>query len=203
MLFVCSLLWEPNKHSHPFSKVYNEAWVEKLYDGFARNLSVPFRFRLFTDRFRDYGRPIEQERLEHKPITYGSCIEPFKLNEPSIIVGLDTVIVRNIDNMAKYCLTGEAVAVPRDPNHADRVCNGVALVPGGNRQIYDAWKGENDMAFLRATKGLKLTDDLFPGQLISYKAHYRKNGLGDARIVYFHGQPKMDAIRDEEILRHW
>lgn len=204
MLVVSSALWDANKKSHAFSRDYNEEWVEKLYNGFARNLSVPFRFRLFVDRLRTFSAPIEQERLTHKPITYGSFIEPFKMNEPMILVGLDTVIVRNIDHMAEYCLCpGNKVALPIDPNHTDRVCNGVALIPPGHRGIYEAWKGENDMEFLRRRSGIAHIDTLFPGEVVSYKKHYMKEGLQKARIVYFHGKPKMNMIHDKEILEHW
>ncbi len=46
-------------------------------------------------------------------------------------------------------------------------------------------------------------DDEFPGQVLSYKVHVRKEGMARARIVYFHGIPKMDAVRDEWVKLHW
>lgn len=203
MLYVCTLLWSPNRESHHFSKCYDESWVEKLYRGFARNLTRPFKFIVFVDRLRMFDEPIKQELLLHRPIHYGACMEPYRLNEPMILVGLDTVVTGNIDHFADYCLTADKLALPRDPYQTDKVCNGVALVPRGHRAIYDAWHGENDMAFLRAREDVVLLDDLFPGEIVSYKKHVRDRGLGKARIVYFHGKPKMHELDDKDILLHW
>lgn len=203
MLSVVTLLWAPNAKSYQFSRCYDETWVEKLYRGFRRNLTVPFRFRCFVDTFRQFQEPIEQILIVQRPIGYGSCIEPYKLNEPMILVGLDTVILGNIDHMAEYCLREHRIAVPRDPFEPSKVCNGVALVPAGNRDVYDAWTGQNDMQWMRLREGLSLLDDLFPGEVVSYKGHAKEHGIEGAKIVYFHGNPKMSEIQDRPILAHW
>ena len=204
MLYVSSLLWKPNSHSYAFSSYYDESWVDKLYRGFKRNLSVPFEFVLFTDRKRKFEEPVTQELLERHPITYGSCIEPYKLDKPMILVGLDTLIIRNIDHFAKYCLTKKRVAVPIDPYHKERVCNGVALVPAGNRSIYDAWDGRNDMEMIRQASNIDHLDDLFPGEVLSYKVHIRGKGVPrSCRIVYFHGKPKMNNVGDDVVWDNW
>jgi hypothetical protein len=50
----------------------------------------------------------------------------------------------------------------------------------------------------------RLIDDLCPGEVVSYKAHVRGRGLGKARIVYFHGDPKPPALMHEDWVReHW
>jgi hypothetical protein len=46
-------------------------------------------------------------------------------------------------------------------------------------------------------------DDLFPGQVVSFKGHVVRNGLGDARIVYMHGVPKAHEIKADWIDTHW
>lgn len=46
-------------------------------------------------------------------------------------------------------------------------------------------------------------DDLFPGQVVSYKGHVMQHGLGDARIVYFHGFEKPHELHLEWINRNW
>jgi hypothetical protein len=48
-------------------------------------------------------------------------------------------------------------------------------------------------------------DDLFPGQVVSYKGEVKKHGLTDAtRIVYFHGQDKPHELPHVGwIARHW
>ena len=133
---------------------------------------------------------------------YGDCIEPYRLGWPMILVGLDTVIVGNIDQLADYCLNAEKIALPRDPYSSERACNGVALVPFGQQKIFSEWNGENDMEWMRQQPH-EFIDDLFPRQVVSYKGHVKKNGLGDARIVYFHGYEKPPELKLDWIRRHW
>lgn len=204
MLTVCSLLWEPNGASKGFSRCYTEEWVEKLYCGFVRNLTQPFRFVLFTDRDRVFSEPIEQiVQPDLGQGGYGDCIRPYAMNEPMILCGLDTVVVGNIDHLAEYCLTEKRFALPRDPNHPSIACNGVALVPAGHGLIGTAHEGENDMEWVRRFPH-RLTDRLFPGQIVSYKGEVEKRGLGDARIVYFHGLKKPHELQHVDwVKEHW
>lgn len=203
MLHVAACLWDANAKSQRFSLMYDESWVDKLYRGFKRNLTVPFRFVLFTDRKREFTEPIEQELLATSPPDYGCMIEPFKLNAPSIIVGLDTILVRNIDHMAHYCMTETRVALPDHPTKKDYgFINAVAFVPAGNRAIYDEWRGENDMEYLRkrdVVDALKL----WPGQLLSFRLQIGKGKPlpDDVRIVYFHGEQKPHALESERWIR--
>jgi hypothetical protein len=184
--------------------MYDESWVIKLYNGFKRNLNVEWRFVLFTDRLRE-GLPgeISQEMIRAEIPDYGTCIEPFRYGVPMILCGLDTVIVGNCDHLASYCLTHTKLALPRDPFDKTRSCNGVCLIPSGQQHIYRNWpKGENDMVWLRKQEH-DYIDDLFPGQVVSYKGHVKKNGLDNARIVYFHGNEKPHELDVEWIAQHW
>jgi hypothetical protein len=203
-LVVATCLWDANQHSQPFSRGYNESWVEKLYRGFARNLTVPFHFFLFTDRPRNFTEQIHQRPLTSKRLDYGCFTEPYKLNEPMMLVGLDTIIVGNIDHMVDWCMNGDRIALPRDPYKPEQSCNGVALVPAGHRKVFDDWRGESDMVWLRKFPW-KPIDDLWPGQVLSLKAHkIRDVGLQEARIVYFHGDPKPPAVMNLAWVRqHW
>jgi len=197
------MLWDANEKSFPFSRCYDETWVRKLYDGFARNLKMPYRFILFTDKPREIDRDIIQIFIDGKNPGYEVGIEPYRLNEPMILVGLDTIITGSIDHLAEYCLTQKLMALPADPFEPNTVCNGVALVPAGFRSVYKHWNGENDMAWMRRQL-YKVSDSLFPGQIVSYKGHVKYRGLGDARIVYFHGEEKPHQLPDVAwIKQHW
>jgi hypothetical protein len=158
----------------------------------------------FSDRPRTFKEDIHQQPLVSKELDYGCFTEPYKLNEPMILVGLDTVIVRNIDRMAEYCLTGDKIALPRDPYQPDRSINGVALVPKGHRKVFDDWRGENDMEWLR-TFPWQPIDEIFAGQVLSLKAHrIRDIGIGEARVIYCHGKPKMqDLTHLDWVKTHW
>lgn len=202
LIIFSTLLWDANQHSQAFSAMYDETWVEKLYRGFARNTTQPFRFVCYVDRLRSFGWPIEQVQMKNPKPGYGDCIQPYELGEPMILVGLDTIITGNIDHLAEYCFTHRTIALPRDPYKPVQACNGVALVPAGHRHVWTDWRGENDMEHMRRRPHVFI-DDEFPGHVVSYKGHVEKHGLGDARIVYFHGRRKPHELGDGWIKEHW
>jgi hypothetical protein len=203
VITIATLLWDANDASLGFSRMYDEIWVEKLYRGFARNLTLPFRFVCFTDREREFCEPIEQERIRGAK-DYSACIEPYRLGEPMILVGLDTVVTGNVDHLAGYCLEAKRLAVPRDPYDPRIMCNGVALVPAGHDHIAREHDGRmNDMEWIRAQDPAAI-DNLFPGQVLSYKCQVKPAGLGGARIVYFHGEEKPHQLQHVRWIReHW
>lgn len=185
--------------------MYDESWVERLWWGFRRNLTIPFDFVCWTDREYRFDAPVIQRRLKQAEPDYSSCIMPYELNTPSIIVGLDTVITGNCDHYADYCFTADRIAVPRDPYHPHLMCNGVSLVPAGQRRIFDEHTGENDMDWIRKQDPACL-DDLFPGEIISFKGEAWHRGAEGVNIVYFHGHPKMDTALVQNLpwmKEHW
>ncbi|MBZ9759486.1 hypothetical protein LB553_01115 [Mesorhizobium sp. CA8] len=203
MITIACCLWDANDLSADFSRCYDETWVDKLYRGFERNLTKPFSFACFTDRERNFREPVEQ--IIDKTLGmngYGDCIAPFILDEPMIFCGLDTVITGNCDEFANYCLTSDIMALPQHPREPQHACNGIALVPAGYRKVYEDWRGENDMVWLRKWPHVYI-DAIFKDQVKSYKAHVREFGLGDARIVYFHGRPKQPDLNEAWIKENW
>jgi hypothetical protein len=204
MITVATLLWDANENSFPFSRAYDKSWVEKLYRGAERNLTQPFRFVCFTDQFRNFdpGLSIHQAQINQSPPDYSACIEPYGLGEPMILMGLDTVIVGNIDHLADYCKSADRIAVPRDPVNPHTVCNGVALVPKGFSRVATEHRGENDMDWIRQQKP-EVIDDLWPGEVVSYRGHVMHNGLDGVRIVYFHGARKPHELPDQWVKEHW
>lgn len=202
-LVVATLLWDTNEHTQLFSTMYNEEWVDKLYRGFSRNLTIPFDFICFTDRPRFSIFPIEYRVVEGLGRNgYSDCIYPYSLSRPMILCGLDTIVTGNIDHLVEYVLAGGDYALPRDPYWPTRACNGVALVPEGMGIIASEHNGENDMEHVRKYPHVFI-DDIFPGQVVSYKGHVKENGWEGTKIVYFHGKEKPHEIRDPEVFKHW
>lgn len=202
-LTVATLFWQANAHSKSFSTMYTEEWVERLYRGFARNLTRPFRFVCFTDRARDFAEPIfEIVQPDLGEAGYGDCIRAYAIDGPMILVGLDTVVTGNCDALADYCFAADRQALPRDPYKRSRACNGVALVPTGWMQIAKEHRGENDMEWVRGYPH-NFIDDVLPGQVASYKGAVRGRSLRDERIVYFHGEQKPHQISDPWVREHW
>ncbi|MFN3858122.1 MAG: hypothetical protein ACK4RV_10250 [Caulobacter sp.] len=203
MITVATLFWQANAASKPFSSMYDESWVEKLYRGFARNLTQRFRFICYVDRPRVFAEPIAQRQIANPKPSYADCIQPFEMGEPMILVGLDTVITGNIDHLAEWTLTSDKLALPRDPYNKAQACNGVCLVPGGMSDIATKHRGENDMEWLR-TFPHDFIDDLFPGHVQSFKGTVRDRGLGDTRVCYFHGREKPHELpAGHPVLEHW
>lgn len=203
MITVATLLWTPNGRSLPFSRMYDESWVVRLLNGFARNLSHEFRFILFTDRDRELPACIEQRRISADRPDYSTCIEPFGLGVPMILCGLDTVVTGDCDALAASCLTRKTIGLPRDPYAPHRACNGVCLVPAGFESVANLHRGENDMEWVRKFPH-SFIDDEFGDAVKSYKGHVQAHGIGDTRIVYFHGRSKPHELPPgHPILAHW
>lgn len=204
MITVATLLWGPNDKSKSFSTSYSEEWVERLFRGFARNLTVQWKFVLFTDHERKLGWPIEQIVEPGLGADgYADCIKPYRLGVPMLLCGLDTIVTGNIDHLAEYCMTADTIALPRDPYQPSRSCNGVALVPKGMEYIAANHRGENDMDWLRAHPHV-FSDDLWPGHIVSYKGSVESKGLGDARVVFMHGEKKAHQLGHVPFVKeHW
>lgn len=203
MITIATCFWTANRHSVPSSRCYTPEWVNKLAAGFRRNLTVPHRFVVLTDKPYDFAKGIEQERLSSTEPDWSSMVEPFRIEGPLIVAGLDTIIRDNIDHLAHWCETATCIALPKSPNKP-YACNAIALVPAGCTDIHARWRGENDMEWLRAQEHV-LIDALWPEQVVSFKCYVRPHGLGDARVIYFHGDPKPDMLRRSLawVREHW
>jgi hypothetical protein len=201
---VACCYWSKNKYTAPNSTCFDPSWVDKLYRGFKRNLTKDFRFVVFTDREYQFCDGVEQQRLETEVPHFGCLIEPFKLNEPSIICGLDTIVLDNVNHLANYCEKNTKICAPRDPYKPEQLINPIVLVPRGHASVFELWRDENDMEWLRRFKWDAM-DDLWPGQVISCKAaKVRDVGVGSAKIVYFHGVPKPHQLLNLDWVRkHW
>jgi hypothetical protein len=203
VVLIATCLWDANENSQPFSCCYDETWVEKLRRGFDRNLTVQHEMVVFVDHPRGFSPGIRQHCLTSEKPGYFSMVEPFMLNAPMILVGLDTIVTGNVDHLAYYCQTADRIALPR-PIPGGECCNGVVLAPAGQRSVYDQWRDENDMVWLRS-RPHNIIDDLFPYSVVSYKLQdvRKRGGLRDERIVYFHGLPKPNQLTEPWILEHW
>lgn len=202
MITFASLLWTPNEHSNEFSQAYDERWAVRLFNGFRRHCRVPYRCVLYVDRRRLLPPNIIQVVKEDLGSNgYGDCIRPFEMNVPMILVGLDTLVVGNIDKMAQWCLDNPGkMALPKHP-YQDVSINGVTLWGGQNPAIFDDWRGENDMDWIRRFPHERI-DELWPGKVLSYRAHVHRRELPKPpRIIYFHGRMKPNNLPTEPLIR--
>ncbi len=203
MLTVSTVLWDANSQSLKHSRCFTDVWATRFFNGFRRHLTVRHRSVLFTDRQRDLPNWIEQIVQPDLGCNgHGDCVRPFELNEPMIFAGLDTIVIGNCDKFARYCLDSDRLALPKHP-YEDVSINGVVFCPAGQRRIFDEWRGENDMKWMRRWPHNRI-DELWPGRVVSFKAHVRTGNARRARIVYFHGRPKMhEALEHPLVVDHW
>jgi len=196
VLTVATVYYAPHGGVPDFARGYTPEWVDRLYRGVARNLSTPFRFVCLTERSCAFAEPIEQQSLTTTRWDQ-ACKQLYGIAaDRLLLLGLDTVIVGDLDELAAY---GGPLAVPRDPYHPDMACNAVVLCPSRPDL---AMKHGSDMRVLDG-EPLDWLDDLYPKQVRSYKVHVVPDGLGDARICYMHGVPKMGAIMDPQLMAAW
>lgn len=193
---VVTLLYQPPGDAPAWAACYTPAWVDKLYRGVQRHYRGAFNFVCLADDFYEFEEPIDIQPLDLVAWMHVAkqcyCVKGDRL----VVMGLDTIIVGDLSELFAY---NGALAAPRDPYNPSQPCNGVVLCPP--RPDIAVCSG-TDMDVLSKFHP-DFIDDLFPGQVRSYKVHVRAEGLGNARIVYFHGWPKPNMISDPWVAEHW
>lgn len=180
-----------------WSRCYTPAWVDALYYGVQRHYSHPFQFVCLVDRPYALTAPIQQQPLAHT--RWATCLLQCLAVEADrlVFMGLDMVITGNVDALFAY--TG-ALAVPVDPYRPTNACNAVVLCP--SRPDIAASQAASDMLAMDEFPHDWL-DDLYPGQVVSYKAQVQGRDVQDARIVYFHGLPKPHTLSEPWAKEHF
>lgn len=117
---------------------------------------------------------------------------------------LDTMIVGPLDDIMNV----NTVTVLSDFNVPNRIASGMMFIPEKDRpEIWqawienpkshmDRWRGLGDGGFLsQFWEGAARWQDLFPGQVVSYKNHCTRGVPSNARVVCFHGRPRPRDVR--------
>jgi len=216
---VISVLYQ-GEDVPPWSQnMFNEKWADKLYRGIARNLSNPFRFVCLVDQDYQFEEPIDAIKLENpyrNMFSLLECLRPDIDDNPKMFMGLDTIITGNIDNIAQY--SGD-FAMIRDPYFPENRASGVMLFQQKAASEYyarfkqDQNKGKftlggfvSDMVWLdQNIPPCDLLQDLYPNQIVSYKADLMSGKLrwNDAKIIYFHGEPKPHRLGMPWVKENW
>lgn len=196
---------------------YGPEWADRLVRGFRRNTSKRHRYICVSDQEYQYQEKIQTVLMDcniHGWACIMECFRPDIGKSRRMILGLDTIILQNVDDILAW---REECGLLRDPYETDTICNGVGIFSAAEvRRIWSAWQNRetinhtyknlpSEMAFLRAVcpNAVRL-DSVFPDQIQSYKAHWRRfpELQPQARIVYFHGTPKPPQV-EPQLLEHW
>lgn len=194
---------------------YTRAHVAALKQQIEKHLQIPHRFVCLSD----VDVPCDWIALKYRWPKWWAKLELFRPDVAGdlLYVDLDTAIVRNIDHFASGAVTLKLLS---DFYHPKNSASGLMFLPQGDRAaVWNAWMQDpaghmarcagfdtdgvgGDGKFLAPLLGPRAErwQDLFPGQIVSYKVHVRKKShpreSGDgslppgARIVCFHGRPR-------------
>lgn len=219
MITVCCCLWgDWPEHG------WGEDYVARLTRAVARNLSLPYRFICFVDdEIKANKLSFIETRLLKAPVWDG-CLPKLYVYSPEaelsgrvLLLDLDNVIVGSLDDMAAY--DGEfcvRAALP-EWDRGERLLDGDMIgfeVGEKSAALWDAFiadpqaaakeTGGRERWFIRAHIEADVWQEIVPGQVVSYKAHCRNNGLPpDARIVSFHGKPRPHEVAEDWVREHW
>ncbi len=136
-------------------------------------------------------------------------MELFKVEGPALYFDLDTLIIGNIDDLAKQAEEWE-FTVLRDFHRSTSIGSGVMAwnIPRV-RELYDGFavnpglfmskhRHRGDQHFIEEhvnLKGVAYWQDRLPGQIVSYKADKCQERAPDnARVVCLHGEPKFTTM---------
>lgn len=218
-LTVCCVLFQGTEQqvAAPSLGVYGPEYVDALYRGVRRHFDGELRFVCLVDQEYGFSEPVESVKLLEPKSGWLTLLEAFRPDlgmDRRLVLGLDTVITGDLTEIAEW--DGE-LCMPRDPFTPELLCNGALIADAGAsdwlwalyQQQKDHWPSHwevagkpSEMAFLRhhCPSYCNVTDVEFPGQVVSYKAHWLQGDCPDARIVYFHGHPKPHDLLETDSL---
>ena len=199
---------------------YNLDYVMKLRNMIKRNSTVPYDFICLTDLEID-PRVCKSIPLVREWAGWWSKIELFRpgLTDKQKIIyfDLDTLIVKNIDDILSYAHSMTALRPwNRKNRQAGLSASGMMAWrnDASNSFLFDQFKLENisnyrggDQEYISKIlmeNGVETTffQTAFSG-IYSYKRNCRKGLLSDARIVCFHGKPRPHEMNQKWVKENW
>jgi len=180
---------------------YTDNDVLRLKNMVQDNLTLPHRFVCFSD----VDVPCERIPLKHRWSGWWSKVELFSevFDDVVLYFDLDTVISGSLDELASH---PHQFTMLRDFGKHNIPNSGFMAWSGDHREIYEKFDKDprrymkeyiapprlGDQAYISETKKpIELFQDIWPGQIVSYKKHcHGKPRPPDVKVVCFHGQPK-------------
>lgn len=193
---------------------YGPEYVNRLYKAVKRHTTLPVELHCFTDNSHDVDHgviihPLPFEGLSgwwNKLFLFSGQIGiPGRV----LFIDLDTLITGNIDHIlqidegfvvlrdfytgyAKSITTNDAMGsglMSFDVKAHTHIWESFIVNPTKNMQLVHP-HGDQKWVELQQTERL-YWQDLFPGQIVSFKVHCRDGLANDARIVCYHGRPSI------------
>lgn len=195
---------------------YGAEWVHRLERMVHKHMTVEHNFVCLTTRPKLLNCPIVMD--ESGWPTWWAKLNLFNLNNDvrlhhpdssMVYMDIDTVIVGSLDWLADFKGRFGVIA---DVYRPGGFGGGVFVLGAGFGQvIYDEFVKQpevwmksmhSDMWFYQKfPEYAQLLTSMFPGKILSYKAHCQNGVPEGASIIRFHGQPKMDELPANHPLR--
>lgn len=220
---IACFLW--NNWCEPFGIHY----VNRLYRGIKRNLSLPFRFVCITDRNFIIGFDEGVEILHLDVPDWRWNLKKMFLYKPNnglwgrvLAFDLDVVITGSLDDIARYQRDFITCEAAYRPGRAGGSLLGFDL--GSNKKIgflggrlYEplltnpgrienkTGGSERKWLNLQLKDKMDFWQELLPNQIVSYKIDCKCGLPKDARVVRFHGNPRPHSVnyKEEWMQEHW
>lgn len=197
--------------------IYSAEDVAKLRFGVTKHLPLVHRFVCLSDVWV----PAEIIPLKHDWPRWWSKIEVFCLEGPVLYLDLDTAIVGDLSDLAKQAGQDEFTAL-RDFYSEKWIGSGLMAWSGSMKRLYEIfsansepimtkYRSRGDQAFIGEHTNAVRWQDIYPGQVVSYKSHVRtamnarETGTGEipdnARVVCLHGRPKFSDMSEDDAVR--
>lgn len=188
---------------------YSSDYVNRLYSMIQRNFSLDHNFICFTDNPKEINKNIEIKLLPTLLEGWYNKLYLFKeglMKGKVIYFDLDTIILKNIDELANY--QGD-LALLNDFNN-NTLATGIMIWKAEkNYKIWEKYKEMNypkyfngDGQFFNDNYDADKINSFFNG-ILSFKNHCKYRVPINARIVCFHGKPKNHEVKDHEIYKYW
>ena len=191
---------------------YGPEYVNRLYKAIKRHTTVPFILHCFTEDASKLDPAITVHELPNKNLDgWWNKLYLFSkelpINGRIFFIDLDTLVVGNIDQILSY---SNGFVMLRDFYKAEK--DPKAINAGSGLMSYDAhihhkmWdlfivdaknivartRPHGDQVWIQQHQPARLYwQDLFPGQVVSFKVHCTKGIPPNARIICYHGIPSI------------
>jgi hypothetical protein len=200
---------------------YGSEYVNNLYAGVKRNTTVDFKFWCFTED----STGIRSEVLT-TPLLYANKLDswwnklclfsndiPIPKGETIFYIDLDTLVIDNINEF--LVLDYDRLTMLKDFYHGivkSANCYGSGLmawkhgaynfiwtrfISNAKKYVEQAGTYGDQWWIEKNVKTVKIWQDLFPDQVVSFKLHCRKGIPKNAKIICYHGRPSIpESARD-------
>lgn len=225
VLNVTCLYWKgPDDRRYPGwqNESLGVEYVNRLFRGVSRNMTVPFRFICFTNVEGFYTEGVEIRAFD--PPSWNGCFPKLWVHSPDsglegrvLTFDLDNVIVGSLDDFGRY---DKSFTTRMEPMRGRRMSAG-DLLGFEAGETYGLWKNFlNTLTFMEGhadgderivyntlwKNRLKFWQEELPGQFISFKREVHLNrGVvpRNARVVTFHGKPRPHEVTADWVKECW